>query len=435
MEALPVITSASPGTRAARIPAGYRALARERSFRRLLPALAGSDLGDGMSMVAVPWLALSVAPAGRVGLYVGAAVAAYALPGVVGALVFGRWLRARSPRRLLVADSLLRAVLLGAVPLAWAAGALHPALYLALLAGSSVLHAWGSAGRYSLVAQVLPPEHRLAANALLGASSSAAIVLGPAAAGLLATLLSPAWLIGLDAASFAILALLAHRSTTTAAAPGPAGPPTPPRRGEGLRLLRRQPELLGILTLTWAFNFLYGPVEVALPLHITTELHAEASLLGAYWTAFGAGAVLGGLAAGLLRRLPLWTVTLGIVAGWGLTLLPFGFGAPAAATVTCFGMGGLVYGPFTALTFTLFQNRTPTAQLTTMLATRTGALLTAAPVGTALGGPLTAAFAPHTVIAASGAATLLLAATGAELRLRTRRPPATLPHPMAREVP
>src|SRR5690606_507021 len=91
----------------------------------------------------------------------------------------------------------------------------------------------------------------------------------------------------------------------------------------GLALLRNRPELLGLLVLTWLFNFLYGPVEVALPLHVTDDLHAPGTLLGLYWALFGVGAVLGGLAVGALKRLPLWPATLAIVLGWGLTLLPF----------------------------------------------------------------------------------------------------------------
>jgi hypothetical protein len=84
----------------------------------------------------------------------------------------------------------------------------------------------------------------------------------------------------------------------------------------GLALLRSHPELLGLLTLTWFFYLLYGPVEVALPLHVTDDLHASGALLGLYWMMFGIGAVLGGLAVGALRQLPLWPVTIGIVIGW-----------------------------------------------------------------------------------------------------------------------
>lgn len=131
------------------LPQAYRPLFAHADFRRLLPALSASDLGDGMSVVAVAWLAIEIAPPGQSGMLLGAALAAYALPGAAGALLFGRWLRRLPAGRLLAADSRIRAVLLGCVPLAWAAGVLHPVLYVALLAGSSVLHAWGNAGRYS----------------------------------------------------------------------------------------------------------------------------------------------------------------------------------------------------------------------------------------------------------------------------------------------
>ncbi|MFF9644046.1 MFS transporter [Kitasatospora aureofaciens] len=121
---------------------------------------------------------------------------------------------------------------------------------------------------------------------------------------------------------------------------------------------------------------------------------------------------------GTLRRLPLWPVTLGIVAGWGLALVPFGLRVPTSVSVTCFTVGGVIYGPFTALSFTLFQDRTPAAWLTTVLAARSAALLTAAPTGAALGGPLTAAIGPRQVLAASGIATIALALVAAAIRAR-----------------
>ncbi|MFD8704826.1 hypothetical protein ACFV1W_19755 [Kitasatospora sp. NPDC059648] len=58
------------------------------------------------------------------------------------------------------------------MPVAWAAGVLHPVLYVASLAGSSVPHTWGSAGRYALLSQLVPPRQRLAAKALVRASGS-----------------------------------------------------------------------------------------------------------------------------------------------------------------------------------------------------------------------------------------------------------------------
>ena len=189
------------------LPRGYQAVFANRPFRGVVPAIAASDVGDGMSMVAIVWLAMQIAPQDTAGPFIGAAVAAYVLPGAVGALLFGRWLRGLSARRLLRANALVRAVFLGCVPLAWTFGGLQPALYLALLAGSSLLHGWGGGAKYALVSELLPVGERLAGNAVLSTSGWASTVVGPALAGALAAVISPAWIIGLDALSFAFLAV------------------------------------------------------------------------------------------------------------------------------------------------------------------------------------------------------------------------------------
>jgi MFS family permease len=387
-------------------------------FRRLMLGFAVSYLGDGMSFVAVAWLAIELAPKATAGLWVGAAVAAYTLPGVVGALIFGRRLRGMSARRLLLADSLVRGVFLGAVPVAWLAGVLTLPLYVMLLAVSSLLHAWGSAGRYTLLAELLPDEQRLTGNTFVSSLDFAAMIAGPAIAGVLVTYVSAAFVLGLDAFTYAFLAVLLVRIPLPES--GHAFPVDQAAARGGLALLRSHPELLGLLTLTWFFNLLYGPVEVALPLHVTHDLHASGTLLGLYWTLFGIGAVLGALAIGALRQLLLWPVMVGIVVAWGLLLLPFGSGAPTAVTVACFTVGGAVYGPFVPLSVTLMQAKSPPQHLAPMLAARSAALLTAAPIGTALGGPLTTALGPRATLGGSGLATVALGGIACVLLLARR---------------
>ena len=410
------------------VPATYRPVLGHRVFRRLIVGFGVSCLGDGMSFVAVAWLAIGLAPHSTAGLWVGGAVAAYTLPGVAGALAFGRLLRRVPARRLLLADALVRGVFIGAVPLAWLAGVLTPPLYVGLLACSSLLHAWGSAGKYTLLAELLPDEQRLAANTLVGSLDFGATIAGPALAGLLVMVGSPALVLGLDALSFGGLALVVARAGLPSS--GPVAPVDQAAARGGFRMLRAHPELLGLLLLTWFFNFLYGPVEVALPLHVTDDLHGRGTLLGLYWMLFGAGALLGGLAVGALRRLPLWPVTVGIVIAWGLALLPFGFAVPTAVTVGSFALGGVIYGPFVALSVTLMQARSPRPHLAAMLAARSAALLTAAPLGTALGGPIAAALGPRATLGGSGLVTvalglvaclLLRARAGQESRSADRR--------------
>jgi MFS family permease len=401
------------------VPSAYRPVLANRVFRQLIVGFGVSYLGDGMSFVAVAWLAIELAPHATAGLWVGGAVAAYTLPGVVGALVLGRRLRRVSARRLLLADNVVRGVFLGAIPLVWLAGLLTLPLYVLLLAASSLLHAWGNAGRYTLLAELLPDDQRLTANTLVSSLDFAAMIAGPAIAGVLVTYVSSAFVLGLDALSYVFLAVLVARLRLPESGHVSLVDRTAARGG--LALLRSHPELLGLLTLTWFFNLLYGPVEVALPLHVTRDLHAPGTLLGLYWMLFGVGAVLGALAVGALRQLPLWPVTVAIVIGWGLLLLPFGFDVPTGLTVACFALGGAVYGPFVALSVTLMQAKSPPRHLAAMLAARSAVLLTASPIGTALGGPLTAALGPRATLGGSGLATVLLGAIACVLLLARRR--------------
>lgn len=97
---------------------------------------------------------------------------------------------------------------------------------------------------------------------------------------------------------------------------------------------------MSLTVLTWLFFFLYGPVEVAILVYVARDLHADAPLLGAYWTAFGVGALVATLITGTLRNRNIRRITLVIVAGWGACLIPFAF-APVGVTLVCFAAGVL----------------------------------------------------------------------------------------------
>ncbi len=167
----------------------------------------------------------------------------------------------------------------------------------------------------------------------------------------------------------------------------PVGEPIDAQAAEsGFRLLRR-PDLLSLTLVTWVFFFLYGPVEVALPVYVAVDLQAPAGLLGAYWTTFGVGALAASLITGTIRGRNMRRITLLIIAGWGACLLPFAF-APIPVTLVAFAIGGLIYGPFIPLTYALFQSATTAANLPFVLAARSAVVMVSTPLGTAIGGPL-----------------------------------------------
>ena len=424
-------------------------------LRRILPGAAASALGDGMSAVAIAWLALKLAPPGSRGLWVGAAVAAYSLPGAAGAVLLRRWLHGRGGARLVFVNAVLRAAALGLIGALAIAGLLDSAGYVALLGMSSLLSVWGTAGKYTLIADLLPAAQRIAGNSVFGLTDQLSLMMGPALAGVVTALAGPAVVISLDAASWGVLAIsyarvapLAARLTATATAsneapakatapfadeavPAPAPPadeavPAPAPladRGSGWAVIRSNPVLPGLMALSFVFYLLYGPIEVALPVHIASDLHGSAALLGAFWAVFGIGAVIGELAAPYLRRWPVWPTMTGIVIGWGLAIVPLGLPTPLWAGLAAFFAGAVIWGPWLSLSMAVLQDASPPGALAQVIAARSSLLILASPLGTALGGPIVAALGARGTLLASAVATIALGliTTAVLARARARK--------------
>jgi hypothetical protein len=250
-------------------------------------------------------------------------------------------------------------------------------------------------------------------------------VVGPALAGALTAWIGPGWVIAADAASFALLAVTCfsvsgRRPGTAAGNPTPVGTAT-----SGIRAILGNRRLSGVVVVTCAFFFLYGPVEVALPIHIAQEIHGSAALLGTFWAVFGAGAIAGGLAAGLLRHQPLWRVVAAIIIGWGAALLPLGLTDSVVPGLIGFAVGGLIYGPFNAISTELFQRSSPPHLLSRVLAIRTALTTPSTALGTLIGGPIVVAIGGRPTLLASALLTIALGVVVAAVQLwRGRRSPS-----------
>jgi predicted MFS family arabinose efflux permease len=403
------VTSEQPGALRSQARAFRRVIGRP-VLRQVLPAMGVSAIGDGMSVVAVAWLAVSIAPQSQIGVWTGLAVAAYALPATVGAAALARLVRRLPSTALVSVDATLRAGALGTIAVLAIAGVLTPVLYVVLLAVSSLLHAWGNAGAYTLIADLVPEEDRVTGNALLSTFSLASYVVGPALAGGLTALAGPGWVIAVDATSWAVLAAVTRWASAAAARTAPLAADAQPEQvsSSGIRAILGNRQLASLLAITCVFFFLYGPVEVALPVHVADELHASPAVLGLFWVAFGVGAILGGLGAGLLRNRPLWGVVAAVIIGWGASLLPLGVTNAVLPGLLGFAVGGLIYGPFTAICTALFQRSSPPELLSRVLATRTALTTPATALGTALGGPLVAAVGGRSTMLASALLTIAL---------------------------
>jgi DHA3 family macrolide efflux protein-like MFS transporter len=370
-------------------------------LRLVLPGLVVSALGDGMSLVAISWLALELAPATQRGTWVAIAVAAYSLPSAAGGMLLGRFMNGRGGAQLAGWNATLRAAALTTIVVVYFAGRLDLTVFVVFLAVSSLLEAWGSAGRYTLIAELLPPRHHLPANAVMTTVNEFATIAGPPVAGVLIGWTNAAVVIAVDAVSFMVLAATYRLAVS-------AGKPVEPGGSGGFRTIRQDRTLLGLLALTFLFFFFFGPFYVALPIHVAEDLHASATVLGVYFTAFGVGAVIGGVATGYLRRLPLWPTTIGIVLASGTAWLPLGLGAPTGVALVSVAVAGAVWAPYMPTSMALFQRNTPAPRLAQVLAANGAVLVVAVPLGTVVGGPLVTAIGARQTLLVCALATIAL---------------------------
>lgn len=404
----------------------YRRVLARPDLRRFLPAVGVSALGDGMSMVVIAWLAITISPPGQQGWWTAFALAAFSMPATIGAFAFSRFVSRWRGARLVAADATLRMVALAVIAALGLAHMLTPGWYVALLGISSLLHAWGSAGTYTMIAELLPDEDHVPGNALLSTISQTTFIVGPAMAGILVPIIGPIWALGADAVSYGVLAAVAWGLSRRV-----RGGVSLPSEGGNWRALFRYPQMLVLVLVTCLFFLLYGPVEVALPIFVAQDKQGSAALLGAFWTVFGIGAVVGGLLAAALRNRPLWTVVAVIIIGWGAALLPLGLWGELVPGLIGFAVGGLIYGPFISITTALFQRTSPPELLSSVLATRGALTIPATALGTLLGGPLIELIGAQKTLLVSALLTIALGIAVAVTQVRSPQKGTALTEPMS----
>jgi hypothetical protein len=138
------------------------------------------------------------------------------------------------------------------------------------------------------------------------------------------------------------------------------------------------------------------------------------------------GELVGALGASWIQRFGLWRVAVAVIAGWGACLVPLGSTDSVAVGFAALAVGGLIYGPFQPIKQTIIQRHSPPGQLAALAAASGLLTVPAAPLGTALGGPLVAAIGPSDTLLGSGIATVAAAGVVAAVLLIRR---AAAPRP------
>jgi MFS family permease len=277
-------------------------LLRQAPFRRFWAGQSISVLGDQISLLALPLVAVLAldADAAEMG-YLGAAALA---PHLLFSLPAGVWLdRVARRRRVMIAADLLRAALLASVPVAFSLDALTLSqLYgVAFLSGS--LAVAFDISYITIFVSVTPRSHYVQANALLNGSRSVSLVGGPSLAGLLVQLVgAPATLLA-DAVSYLASAFFLARVRASEPRLEPdANGSVRAGVAEGLRFIAQhpifRPSLAAVATIN-LFNFMFFALFI---LYATRELGIGPGTLGLVLGAAAVGSILGAVIASRVGR-------------------------------------------------------------------------------------------------------------------------------------
>jgi len=404
----------------------------------LVVATAVSLVGSQLTLVALPWFVLQITGSptqtGLTGSFL-------ALPQFISGVLGGAVIDRLGYRRVSIAADLVSGAGIAFIPLLYTTGGLAFWQILTLVFVGGLLSIPGLTARRSM----LPELAEMAGwrlermNAIFEGITYMALLVGPAAAGLLVTFMGAANVLWLDAATFVFSAVLVRLAVPYLLAPrsdnalphlgaphSETGSSLAGQLTAGLRFLAQDRLLLVLAVQLTLSNFLTGPLySVILPVY-ARDTYGNAGALGLVLASLGLGSVGGAVAYGLLGhrfgRRRLWLA--------GYLTVPFDFaalvlGLPLPVVLVVFLVTGFVSGPLNPLLVTVRQERIPPEMRGRVFSTFSAVAQIAQPLGMAAGGAAIEVFGFTPAVVALGTAMLLLALALTRLRvLRQMERPA-----------
>ena len=251
----------------------------------------------------------------------------------------------------------------------------------------------------ALLPSILPADDLLAANGLEGMLRPAVMqAAGPAVAGLVIAIASPAWgfaVVGV-AQLLAVAGLVWLRTTPVRRELDDSEKARHPVAalfvdiGAGFRYMVKTPWLLGTLLFASVLVFLImGPFEVLLPFVITDQLGGSAGDYALVLAAFGVGGAIASLVVASVR-LPRRYLTVMVLA-WSVGSLPFaviGFSTSYALVVAAVFVVGVTFSVGSVIWGTLLQRRVPPSMLGRVSSLDFFVSLVFMPISMAVAGPV-----------------------------------------------
>ena len=375
----------------------------ERDFRLVFSSTTISAIGDGVAAIALVFAVLHISHDSPTAVGVVLAcrqVAAAAITLAAGVVAD------RLPRHLvLVAVASVQAIVQGLVGGLIVSG--HATV--PLLAGLAVVYGLADGfvipAQNGLVPAVISAFRLQQANALIGLSRSILGFAAPAIGGILVAAGSPGSAILIDAASFAVAAVLLARVRVEPRADVVEPEPFLRELREGWTEFRRQRWIFNTIVYFGLGNFAGQAWGVLAPL-VMKEHYGGASTYGLVLAFFGVGLVLGGVV--VLRwhpSRPLLASCIG-AAPFGLGMWMIAFLVPLPVLLAAQLLAGIGLAIHLALWFTVFQEQVPEAARSRVSSYDALGSFVLVPLGTAAAGPIAAAVGIKETLIVAGAITV-----------------------------
>jgi MFS family permease len=417
-----------------RLPTVQNRLLRHADFRRLWAADALSQAGTQITVIALPLLLIKVLDAGpfEVGLLTTCEFLAFLVVG----LPAGVWVDRMRRRNVLMVADLVRGLLYGSLPLAWALDALTLVQVYAVALVAGVCTVFFDVAYQSYLPHLVGRDNLVEGNAKLQGTQSVAQVAGPTVGGLLVQALSAPYAILVDAATY--LWSAAWVGTIRSREPRPERAPDRHlgrEMKEGLTFVLGNRLLRAITACTGTANLFQNVAMTVFVVLLASAsgLNLSAGTIGLLFSATAVGGVIGAMVArrfaGWVGQGPaLWiSIAVGVPAmlpmpfvqrGWLLWVL--------AAGEVVFGAAIVVYN-ITQVSFR--QLLCPERLLGRMNATIRFAVWGTIPIGSLLGGILgaTIGLRPTLWVALAGSTLAILPVFFSPLRTMRELPTEYVP--------
>ncbi|MFD9187358.1 MFS transporter [Streptomyces phaeochromogenes] len=410
-----------------------RPLRSSRPFRDLWIGSSAAQLGGQIATVAVlaqVWdLTGSPVGTGAIGLATG-------LPMVLFGLLGGT-LADSVDRRAVVRVTAVGQLLAAAGLLAQAlADNRSVPLLLALVAMGTACGALGAPARRTFPVRLLPSDQVAAGLALTNVSFQAAMLAGPALAGLIIA----RWGFPAAYAAQAVTVAVSMLAVIRLPAMKPegvdvAGGRRRPERG-GWGIILRRPTLWGSMATDLSATLLAMPIAL-FPLVNEVRFDGNPQTLGLFLSAVAVGGITAGLLSGTVTR---WRrgglVQLTAAGVWGLALAGFGLAAPLWLALGCLAVAGAADTVSVVTRSALVQLETPDAYRGRVSSVEHVIGVAGPELGNFRGGLLASATSASFSLVAGGLSAILAiaAVAAANAPLRAYRTPSAATEPTARGV-